>query len=223
MHLRLPTSFCSPNFAYLMVSDAQDALRRVRGIGQVTVLLDDHHDSDKINAGIAANAGYLGTFGDEAHESLDALRLTFQRKAHTAAMERCVMAALTAGSVAGRRPRRLTLGDLPGGPDQGGAAAPPGRHRPGVAPGQPVVVDEHGGAVPEEELPLRLRLATVGAHLHRGQRPLLPGPARHPLRRRRRAGITTQITDTTSTDTSTTDTSTSHPLTARRPTLDQKD
>ena len=105
VHLRLPTSFCSPNFAYLMVSDAQDALRRVRGIGQVTVLLDDHHDSDKINAGIAANAGYLGTFGAEAHESLDALRLTFQRKAHTAAMERCVMAAPDSGIRAGRGPR----------------------------------------------------------------------------------------------------------------------
>src|SRR5712671_3836649 len=50
VHLRLPTSFCAPNFAYLMASDAVDALRRVPGVGVVTVLLDDHHDSDKINA-----------------------------------------------------------------------------------------------------------------------------------------------------------------------------
>ena len=26
VHLRLPTSFCSPNFAYVMASDAKDAL-----------------------------------------------------------------------------------------------------------------------------------------------------------------------------------------------------
>ena len=45
VHLRLPTSFCSPNFAYLMASDALDALRRVERIGQVVGQLDDHHDS----------------------------------------------------------------------------------------------------------------------------------------------------------------------------------
>ena len=27
------------------------------------VLLDDHHDSEKINAGLAADTGYVGTFG----------------------------------------------------------------------------------------------------------------------------------------------------------------
>ncbi len=61
VHLRLPTSFCSPNFAYLMGgSDALDALEDVNGVGQVRVLLDDHHDSDKINAGLDARAGYKG-------------------------------------------------------------------------------------------------------------------------------------------------------------------
>ena len=74
VHLRLPTAFCSPNFAYLMASDAYDALRALDGIGEVRVLLDDHHDSDKINEGLAAEAGYVGTFGAEAEESLDELR-----------------------------------------------------------------------------------------------------------------------------------------------------
>ena len=71
VHLRLPTSFCAPNFAYLMASDAQDALEAIDGVGEVHVLLDDHHDSDKINAGLAAAAGYVGTFGSEADEGLD--------------------------------------------------------------------------------------------------------------------------------------------------------
>ncbi|MET8524041.1 hypothetical protein, partial [Nocardioides sp. NPDC004968] len=52
--------------------------------------LDDHHDSDLINAGLAADAGYLGTFLHEAESSLDELRTTFHRKAHTAALERCL-------------------------------------------------------------------------------------------------------------------------------------
>ena len=29
VHLRLPTSFCAPNFAYLMASDAKDVLVRL--------------------------------------------------------------------------------------------------------------------------------------------------------------------------------------------------
>ncbi|NYI80968.1 iron-sulfur cluster assembly protein [Nocardioides panzhihuensis] len=90
VHLRLPTSFCSPNFAYLMASDAKDALTALPWTGHVVVELDDHHDSDLINAGLAADAGYVGTFRHEAESSLDELRTTFHRKAHTAALERCL-------------------------------------------------------------------------------------------------------------------------------------
>ena len=115
MHLRLPTSFCSPNFAYLMASDAKDALR---GAG---LDADAWWSSSTttttptiINAGLAADAGYRGTFGHEAEESLDELRQTFRRKAHTAAMERCLT-----GAAAGRagRSTEASLGDVtPGRP-----------------------------------------------------------------------------------------------------------
>ncbi len=79
VHLRLPTSFCAPNFAWLMVSDAHDAVSAVPGVQRVVVELDDHSDSDLINAGLAAGLGYRGTFGHEAEESLDELRATFVR------------------------------------------------------------------------------------------------------------------------------------------------
>ena len=94
VHLRLPTSFCAPNFAYLMASDAKDVLVELDWTRDVVVELDDHHDSDIINRGLAAGAGYRGTFRHEAEENLDELRATFQRKAHTAAMERCLTALL---------------------------------------------------------------------------------------------------------------------------------
>jgi len=199
VHVRLPTSFCSPNFAYLMVSDAQDALRRVRGIGQVTVLLDDHHDSDKINAGIAADAGYKGTFGVEAEDSLDELRLIFQRKAHTAAMERCVMAALTSGAVRLEDLGDLTLGDLPG--DRTKEALLRRRTDLGlpVAPDARVVVDEHGIAVPEDELPVRLRLATSVRISIEGNAHFCRGLLATRYADGDESGITTHITDTRST------------------------
>lgn len=96
VHLRLPTSFCSPNFAYLMASDAKDVLTALDWTGQVVVELDDHHDSPIINAGLAGDLGYRGTFGHEAQDSLDELRTTFRRKAHTAAMERALTDLLRA-------------------------------------------------------------------------------------------------------------------------------
>lgn len=99
VHLRLPTSFCSPNFAYLMASDSKDAISALHGISKVVVELDDHHDSDVINAGLAADAGYRGTFRHEAEDSLDELRWTFRRKAHTAAMERCLTDLLRSNSM----------------------------------------------------------------------------------------------------------------------------
>ena len=68
VHLRLPTSFCAPNFAYLMASDAKDVLTALPWTQRVVVELDDHHDSDVINAGLAADAGYRGTFGHEAED-----------------------------------------------------------------------------------------------------------------------------------------------------------
>ena len=95
VHLRLPTSFCSPNFAYLMASDAKDALVALPWTRSVVVELDDHHDSSLINAGLAADAGYVGTFKHEAEQDLEELRTTFRRKAHTAAMERCLTAWLS--------------------------------------------------------------------------------------------------------------------------------
>ena len=111
VHLRLPTSFCAPNFAWLMVSDAHDAVSALPGVARVVVELDDHHDSDLINRGLAAGLGYRGTFGSEAEDSLDELRATFRRKAHTAAMERALTALLRVDPAVDVR--EVTLGDLP--------------------------------------------------------------------------------------------------------------
>ncbi|MFD4677019.1 iron-sulfur cluster assembly protein [Lentzea sp. NPDC058450] len=167
VHLRLPTAFCSPNFAYLMASDAKDALRELAE--HVVVVLDDHHDSDVINRGIAADAGFVGTYGEEASRDLEELRLTFRRKAHAAAMERAVR------DVPPDRLRSLTLGDLPASK----ATEALRRRRSALgfsaAPDAPVLVDDHGVPLPPGRLPLRLRFArSVGisiegnAHFCRG-------------------------------------------------------
>lgn len=163
VHLRLPTSFCSPNFAYLMSSDSKDVLTALladHGGGRVLVELDDHHDSDLINRGLAADAGYKGTFGDEAESDLDELRLTFRRKAHTAAAERALTQLLRARPELGEhdvhavRLRDLLVGD---------ATEALVRRRAAlgleVDDDAPVAVDDHGTPVAPSVVGMWLRKA----------------------------------------------------------------
>ncbi|GEP26287.1 iron-sulfur cluster assembly protein [Cryobacterium levicorallinum] len=160
VHLRLPTSFCAPNFAYLMASDAKDVLTALRNVGVVTVELDDHHDSDIINSGLAANAGYKGTFLHEAESDLDELRATFQRKAHTAAMERSLTAFLRARpELAETAVANVVLGDLPD--DSAKAALLRRRATIGLSTvdSASVLVDDSGSPYPAVSVALALRRA----------------------------------------------------------------
>jgi len=86
--LRLPTFFCAPNFSFLMVADAYDAVAAVPGVTRALVTLADHHASDEINGGVAAHSGFVGSFEGEAVAELDELRRTFLSKAALAGQDR---------------------------------------------------------------------------------------------------------------------------------------
>lgn len=160
VHLRLPTSFCSPSFAYLMASDAKDALTALPRVRSVVVQLDDHHDSDLINRGLAADAGYRGTFAAEAEDSLDCLRETFRRKAHTAAMERALTALLRSDpGLSENDLYQVTLGDLPDAPTTEALRRRRAALGLGTDAGSRVLVDGTGASYPQHEVPLRLRMA----------------------------------------------------------------
>jgi metal-sulfur cluster biosynthetic enzyme len=98
VELRLPTYFCAPNFAWLMVADARDAL--AARFDRVKVVLLEHFVSDEINAGVAAVSDFATAFAGDA-TAVDAelleLRSVFERKAHTAAQERMARALVAAG------------------------------------------------------------------------------------------------------------------------------
>src|SRR5690348_18383263 len=74
VRLRLPTYFCAPNFAYLMVADAYDAVSALPGVRKTEVVLEDHFASDAINGGVAARAGFARSFDGEAVGELHELR-----------------------------------------------------------------------------------------------------------------------------------------------------
>ncbi|GAB3240120.1 hypothetical protein [Kineosporia babensis] len=156
VRLRLPTYFCAPNFAYLMVADAHDVVTKLAWVDTVTVRLEDHFASEEINGGVADDAGFSGSFPGQAEGELDELRATFQRKAHTACLERSCRSLIEAGwEVEGLASARLS--DLP--PGTATEALLRRRAEIGLShqPGDPLMVDSSGA--PVADVPKHLRFA----------------------------------------------------------------
>ncbi|MDQ3631273.1 MAG: iron-sulfur cluster assembly protein [Actinomycetota bacterium] len=111
VRLRLPTSQCAPNFAYLMAADSREALCRVPGVQRVSVVLDGHYTGDEINATVARGGDFDDAFPGETAGSLDALRELFRRKALVGRQGRACQALLAGGAtvedVAGLRVAEL--------------------------------------------------------------------------------------------------------------------
>ena len=116
IRLRLPTYFCAPNFAYLMVADAYDAATRVDGVTAAEVILEDHFASDAINGGVAARAGFVASFAGEAVEELDELRAAFLRKAVLAGTDQ-VCRPLVAAGASPAALLSMALGEAPRSPE----------------------------------------------------------------------------------------------------------
>lgn len=112
VRLRLPTYFCAPNFAFLMVADAYDAVSAVVGVRRAEIVLEDHFASDAINGGVAARSGFAQSFDGLAAGELDQLRTDFVRKAVLAGTDRVCRPLLAAGRTA-EDLAGLTLGDAP--------------------------------------------------------------------------------------------------------------
>src|SRR5215469_3143304 len=118
VRLRLPTYFCAPNFAYLMVADAYDAVTAVPGVRTAHVLLEDHFAAEAINSGVATQAGFAQSFDGDAVGELHELRRDFLRKAVLAGTDQVCRALRADGTqrVSGPhltsedRLRTLTLG-----------------------------------------------------------------------------------------------------------------
>jgi metal-sulfur cluster biosynthetic enzyme len=156
--LRLPTYFCAPNFAYLMVADAKAALSAVPGVRKVDVELEDHFASDEINTGVGAGESFQGTFEGLADDELGDLRTLFNRKAFLVRLERLCREWLDGG---GRKEdlASLRLADLPA----SAAAARYVERRAelglDMSPDAPVVVTAVGAPVPRNRLDEHLRFA----------------------------------------------------------------
>jgi metal-sulfur cluster biosynthetic enzyme len=117
VRLRLPTYFCAPNFAYLMVDDARAALLAVEGVEAVHVELDDHFAASEINVAVEEERGFGGAFPDESEGGLESLRTLFQRKAFAARQGRLCERLLAAGHDLGEL-SAMRFADVPAGADR---------------------------------------------------------------------------------------------------------
>jgi metal-sulfur cluster biosynthetic enzyme len=160
VRLRLPTYFCAPNFAYLMVADAYDAVTALPQVRSAVVVLEDHFAAEAINGGVAAQAGFARSFDGEAVGELHELRVAFLRKAVLAGTDQ-VCASLRQLGIETERLTSMTLGDVPP-----SAAADRLRQRRAelglpTGPDAPLLIDPATGE--------RVSLAAMPLHLRKAQ------------------------------------------------------
>jgi metal-sulfur cluster biosynthetic enzyme len=160
VRLRVPTYFCPPNFVFMMVADARDAIDRIPGVTSVAVGVDDHFVADDINGGVADQRTFVGTFGDLAESELDRLRIDFLRKAVLAATDRvCQPLVATGHSMA--QLAMLTLADPPHDADLQRLRDRRGQLGLPVDDGAPLLIDPATGAGITDD--------DVTMHLHRAR------------------------------------------------------
>jgi metal-sulfur cluster biosynthetic enzyme len=159
VRLRLPTYFCAPNFAFLMVADAYDAVSAMPGVHTTEVVLEDHFASDAINGGVAARAGFARSFDGEAVGELHELRADFLRKAVLAGTDQ-VCRPLVAAGVEPSALAELTLGQAPSSRALGRLRQRRAELGLPVGDDAPLLIDPlTGGPLCGDAVPLHLRRA----------------------------------------------------------------
>jgi metal-sulfur cluster biosynthetic enzyme len=160
VRLRLPTSQCAPNFAYLMAADARAAVQRLPGVRRVSIVLEDHYTGDEINDALARGGDFADAFPGETIGALDALRELFRRKALVARQGRVCQVLLDGGATA-EAVTALSLADLPPGGDA--LRCRQLRRHLGLPhdPDDPALIAGDGTALTAAELPMWLRRARL--------------------------------------------------------------
>jgi metal-sulfur cluster biosynthetic enzyme len=160
--LRLPTYWCSPNFAYLMVGDAHEAVRRVPGAERVRVDLVDHFAGEQISEAIQAGLSFQEAFPDQAEGELDELRRKFRLKAFVVRQEPVLRAVRRGIGDAGAVALRLGDGSPPEGVEVQEWLEYLRRRRDlgmGEGPSELAFTDAQGESLPVDGLDMYLRLA----------------------------------------------------------------
>jgi metal-sulfur cluster biosynthetic enzyme len=160
VHLRLPTYFCAPNFAYLMVADSRAAVLALPGVEEVVVSLDDHFASDEINGAVDRGGGFEEAFPGETDGELSELRTLFQRKAFAGRQGRLCDRLLRGGATL-EQLAAMRVDELPLGPETRRCLELRHELGLGAAPDAPAFVLPERGRVDAADLGRYLRIARL--------------------------------------------------------------
>jgi metal-sulfur cluster biosynthetic enzyme len=156
VRLRLPTYFCAPNFAWLMVDGARSAVLALPGVEEADVKLEDHFATEEVNGAVSLEQAFPG----KSDGGLAELRDVFLRKAFVARQGRLCDALLRAG----RTPdgvAAMRLSDLEPGPEVERCRALRAELGIDAAPDAPAFVLPDGRALDAGGLQRWLRVARL--------------------------------------------------------------
>ncbi|WP_224332439.1 iron-sulfur cluster assembly protein [Haloprofundus halobius] len=97
VNLSLPTAWCSPAFAWLMMVDARAAVESLPGVARARVVLEDHVHETELTEGVNEGQPFAEAF-DDADGDLDAVRRELDGKARIVRQHRALDALLDAGA-----------------------------------------------------------------------------------------------------------------------------
>ena len=181
VRLRLPTFFCSPNFSWLMVADAHDAVSAVPGVTRADIALEDHFVSEVINQGVAARSGFVAAFPGEAVQSSTTCVRPSTARPHWPARSGWpgrwstpahARGAGAAAARAGPAVARTSTGCGPAGPRWGCRTTTT----------RPLLLHPDGEAVTAAAGPAAPAAGPAHGREHRGERRHVPRPAREAVR-----------------------------------------
>ncbi len=100
---RLPTYWCSPNFAFLMADGIRRAALSLPWVRRATVRLQDHCFADQVNAGVNGAQDFEAIFAEMSDgSSLGEVREKFREKAFQRRQEAVLLGLRAVGMTPGR-------------------------------------------------------------------------------------------------------------------------
>lgn len=98
VRFRLPTYWCSPNFAFLMAQGIKREVDALPWVNGCNVWLEDHMAAEEMNAAVNAGGSFSDAFAElSSGEDLSALREKFDRKAFQRRQEVVIKALIAEG------------------------------------------------------------------------------------------------------------------------------
>lgn len=163
---RLPTYWCSPNFAFLMLEDIRATLASLSWLPPFHIALHDHMFAEEVNQGIAAGKSFADIFDTlvgEDDADLEAVRAKFRMKAFKRRQETVIL-ELRAIGLSDVAIATMTLADFDALPEGAGDAVKQRlryreallARRPDLRPGDRMIVDWDGLSVDPDRLPAYL-------------------------------------------------------------------